>query len=60
VNRLKNRIAALAVLLFLAFGASAFGALDEGPGKGNPTTTQNGNCPPGQNKDTSTGGLKKC
>ena len=31
-----------------------------GPGKGNPQTNPSGKCPGGQNKDTSTGGLKKC
>ena len=36
------------------------GGIDEGPGRGNPDTNPTGKCPPGQNKDTSPGGLKKC
>ena len=38
----------------------AFAAIDEGPGKGNPDLNGAGKCSPGQNKDTSPGGLKKC
>jgi hypothetical protein len=38
----------------------AFAAQNEGPGKGNPDTNPTGKCAPGQNKDTSPGGLKKC
>jgi hypothetical protein len=49
----------MAVMAVMAM--PAFAAIDEGPGRGNPDVTSgSGNCPPGQNKDTSTGGLKKC
>jgi hypothetical protein len=44
----------------LAAGGVASAAITEGPGKGNPDTNGSGKCSPGQNKDTSTGGLKKC
>ena len=40
--------------------APATAAITIGPGKGNPQTNPSGKCPTGQNKDTSTGGLKKC
>lgn len=47
--------------LTMSFGGVAFAQIVEGPGKGNPETTSgSGKCPPGQNKETSTGGLKKC
>ena len=39
---------------------ASIGAVNVGPGKGNPDTNPTGKCSPGQNKDTSTGGLKKC
>jgi hypothetical protein len=32
----------------------------QNPGKGNPDTNPTGKCAPGQNKDMSPGGLKKC
>jgi hypothetical protein len=61
VNELKRKLAV--ALLVTAFGitsvAPAF-AVPETPGRGNPDVTASGKCPPGQNKDTSTGGLKKC
>ena len=38
----------------------AFAVITEGPGKGNPETNPTGKCPPGQNQETSPGGLKKC
>jgi hypothetical protein len=58
---MRKRFAAVAAVAMLAmsFSAPAF-AIEEGPGAGNPDTTKGGHCPPGQNKDTSTGGLKKC
>ena len=54
-----------AVLSICALGlvpaAPGFAAINDGPGKGNPDVTSgSGKCPPGQNKDTSVGGLKKC
>jgi hypothetical protein len=57
---MKNRIAAVTTVLLLVVGGSAFGALNDGNGNGNPTTTPSGKCPPGQNQTTSPGGLKKC
>jgi hypothetical protein len=54
-------IAAVVMALTMSFGSvAAFAAIDEGPGRGNPDTTPTGKCAPGQNKDTSPGGLKKC
>ncbi len=57
---MKKRIALLASAMALAASGSAYAAIDEGPGRGNPDTNASGKCPPGQNKDTSPGGLKKC
>jgi hypothetical protein len=61
---MKARIAVLASAMALAASGVAsgvaFGAIDEGPGRGNPDTNPTGKCPAGQNKDTSNGGLKKC
>jgi hypothetical protein len=55
-----RRIALLAAAMTLAASGSAVAAVDVGPGKGNPDTNPTGKCSPGQNKDTSPGGLKKC
>jgi hypothetical protein len=59
---MKRRITAglAAGALALAATAPAYAAIDEGPGRGNPDTNPTGKCPPGQNTDTSPGGLKKC
>ncbi len=57
---MKKRIAALATAMALAASGTAYAAIDEGPGRGNPDTNPAGKCPPGQNTDTSPGGLKKC
>ena len=58
---MKKRIALLASAMTLAVSGVASAAIDEGPGRGNPDTAPgSGKCPPGQNKDTSVGGLKKC
>jgi hypothetical protein len=57
---MKKRIAVLASVTALAASGVATAAVDVGPGKGNPDTNPTGKCSPGQNKDTSTGGLKKC
>jgi hypothetical protein len=57
---MKKRIALLASALALVVSGPAYAAISEGPGKGNPDTNASGKCPNGQNKDTSTGGLKKC
>jgi hypothetical protein len=60
VKTVKKRIALLASAMALAASGVASAAIDEGPGRGNPDTNPSGKCPPGQNKDTSVGGLKKC
>jgi hypothetical protein len=65
VRRVRKRItvlvAALMMALAMSFSAVAFAAIEEGHGKGNPDVTSgSGKCPPGQNKETSPGGLKKC
>lgn len=57
---MKKRIAALASIMALAASGTAYAAIDEGPGRGNPDLNPAGKCPPGQNTDTSPGGLKKC
>jgi hypothetical protein len=57
---MKKRIALLAAAMTLAASGIASAAIDNTPGKGNPDTNASGKCPAGQNKDTSTGGLKKC
>ena len=49
------------VAVMVVMAMPAFAAIDEGPGRGNPDTASgSGKCPPGQNKETSPGGLKKC
>ena len=53
----------LATLMLMATSVvvpGSIGAINEGPGKGNPDVNAAGKCPGGQNKDTSPGGLKKC
>ena len=63
VKRMKKRIALLLSAMALAasgVAGAASAAVDVGPGKGNPDTNPTGKCSPGQNKDTSPGGLKKC
>ena len=52
--------ACLTGALVLTGATPALAAVDVGPGKGNPDTNPTGKCSPGQNKDTSPGGLKKC
>ena len=56
-------VVALALVLaaiIVATAMPAFARIDDGPGRGNPDTNPSGKCPPGQNQDTSPGGLKKC
>jgi hypothetical protein len=53
-------LAAMLVVALTVTAGASFAAITDGPGKGNPATTSSGKCPPGQNKDTSVGGLKKC
>ena len=59
---MRKRIVVFAVgaMMALAPASVAFAAVDVGPGAGNPDTNPTGTCSPGQNKDTSPGGLKKC
>jgi hypothetical protein len=59
-KRITLLVAALTMALTMSFGSVAFAAIDEGPGAGNPDRNGSGKCSPGQNKDTSPGGLKKC
>jgi hypothetical protein len=59
-KRITLLMAALMMALTMSFGSVAFAKIDEGPGRGNPDTNPADKCPPGQNKDTSPGGLKKC
>jgi len=59
-KRITLLIAALMMALTMSFSGVAFAAINEGPGRSNPDNTPSGKCPPGQNKDTSVGGLKKC
>ncbi len=59
----KARKVAATLLATAAFAVAATPALagiNDGPGAGNPDVNASGKCPNGQNKDTSTGGLKKC
>lgn len=57
---MMKRIAVLTSAMALAASGVASAAIDEGPGRGNPDRNPSGKCPPGQNTDTSVGGLKKC
>ena len=60
-KRITLLIAALMLALTMSFGSvAAFAAQNNQPGAGNPDLTPTGKCAAGQNKDTSTGGLKKC
>jgi hypothetical protein len=60
-KRILLLIVALVLALTMSFGSvAAFAAINNQPGKGNPDLTPTGKCAPGQNKDTSPGGLKKC
>jgi hypothetical protein len=59
-KRVTLLIAALVMALTMSMSGVAIAKIDEGHGKGNPDTNASGKCPPGQNKDTSTGGQKKC
>lgn len=59
---MRRKITALCLAggLALVVTAPASAGVDVGPGKGNPDTNPTGKCSPGQNKDTSPGGVKKC
>ena len=61
---MRKRIAllamALVMVLMVAFAGMALAAQTVTPGAGNPDTNPSGQCAPGQNKETSPGGLKKC
>jgi hypothetical protein len=57
---MKGKVLALATTVVLAASGTAYAGINDGPGKGNPDRTPTGKCPPGQNMDTSPGGLKKC
>jgi hypothetical protein len=54
-------VALCMVAMMLVMAAPAFAqGITVGPGGGNPETNPTGKCPPGQNTETSPGGLKKC
>jgi hypothetical protein len=53
-------VALVMAAMMVVMAAPAFAAITVGPGKGNPETNPTGKCPPGQNMETSPGGLKKC
>ena len=57
---MKKRIALVAAAITFAASGVASAQITVGPGKGNPETNPAGKCPPGQNQETSPGGLKKC
>jgi hypothetical protein len=57
---MRKRIVVLAAAMTLAASGVASAAITQGPGRGNPETNPSGKCPPGQNQETSPGGLKKC
>jgi len=59
-ENVKKRIAILTSAMVLAASGVASAATTVTPGKGNPDTNPTGKCAPGQNQDTSVGGLKKC
>jgi hypothetical protein len=59
-DAMRKRIAVVVAAMALATSGVASAATTEGPGKGNPDTNPTGKCAPGQNTDTSVGGLKKC
>jgi hypothetical protein len=60
VRRRTRTVAMLASSMALAASSIASAAVTVGPGAGNPDTNPTGKCAPGQNHDTSPGGLKKC
>jgi hypothetical protein len=60
-------VALVVVALFVSTAAPAFAKIEREnsqgkitQGKGHPAKNPSGKCPPGANKDTSPGGLKKC
>jgi hypothetical protein len=68
-KRISLLIAAVVMALAMSFSGVAFGAITkENPGghepggkaAGIPAKNPSDKCPPGKNKDTSPGGLKKC
>jgi hypothetical protein len=59
-KRISLLFAALMLALTMSFSGVAFAQQTVTPGKGNPDTNPTGKCAPGQNKETSPGGLKKC
>lgn len=62
MKRILSIFAAMVVTvaMLVAMAMPAFAQTTVGPGAGNPDTNPTGKCAPGQNKDTSPGGLKKC
>ena len=62
MKRTLTVIVAMLVMaaMMVVMAMPVFATINDGPGRGNPATNESGKCPPGQNKDTSVGGLKKC
>ena len=59
-KRIALLFAAVMMALTMSFSGVACAVVTEGRGKGNPDTVSGGKWQPGQNKETSPGGLKKC
>jgi hypothetical protein len=68
-KRITLLIAAVVMAVSMSFSGVAFGAITKenaggnepkGEAKGIPAKNPAGKCPPGQNKDLSPGGQKKC
>ena len=68
-KRISLLIAAVVMALSMSVSGVAFGAITKvngggkepgGEAKGIPSKNPADKCPPGKNKDTSPGGLKKC
>ncbi len=59
-KRIALLVTALVMVLMVAFAGMALAAQTVTPGNGNPDTNPTGQCAPGQNQETSPGGLKKC
>jgi hypothetical protein len=58
-KRIALLFAAVMMALTMSLSGVAFAAQTVTPGLGNPDTNPTGKCAPGQNKETSPGGLKK-
>jgi hypothetical protein len=50
-KRITLLFAAVTMALTMSLSGVAFAALEDQPGRGNPTVNKGGNCPGGHNKD---------